>query len=70
MKTLLLGLLVVLGSLTLGGVGGCATPAYSAHERGQMIARNWGYEWRQISDDVDTILLLRPGGTLTLWHIQ
>ena len=67
MKTLLLGLLMVLGSLT---VGGCATPAYSAHERGQMIARNWGYEERQINDDIDHILLLRPAGTLTLWHVQ
>jgi len=67
MKALLVGLLVLVGSMM---VGGCATPAYSSHERSQLIARNWGNEWRQAVDDTDTILLLRPGGSLTLWNVH
>ena len=67
MKALLIGLLLVVGSMSLGG---CATPAYSAHERWQMIGRNWGYEWRQAQDDIDHILLLRPASNLTLWHVR
>jgi len=67
MKSLLVGLLVAIGASSLGG---CATPAYSAHERWQMIGRNWGYEWRQAQDDMDSALLLRPSGTLTLWHVR
>jgi hypothetical protein len=35
-----------------------------------MIARNWGYEWRQAQDDIDSILLLRPSGTLAYWHVR
>jgi len=49
---------------------GCATPVYSAHERGQLIARNWAAEERQIQDDVDSVLLLRPMSRLTIWHIR
>ena len=64
------GLLVLVGSMLSGTLGGCATPAYSAHERWQMIGRNWGYEWRQAQDDIDHILLLRPASNLTLWHVR
>ena len=67
MKALLVGLLLVVAGLS---VGGCATPAYSAHERFQMIGRNWGLEARQINDDIDHILLLRPASNLTLWHVR
>jgi hypothetical protein len=45
------------------------TPAYSAHERNQMVARNWDYEWRQAQDDMDHALLLRPGSGMTIWNI-
>jgi hypothetical protein len=60
-------------SLLLGAVllsSGCATPAYSGRERWQMITRNWGFEAKQINDDIDSLLLLRPAGRLTLWHIR
>lgn len=40
MKALKFGLLVLVGSMLSGTLGGCATPAYSAHERWQMIGRN------------------------------
>jgi hypothetical protein len=61
-------LAVLSGILMLGG--GCATPAYSGHERGQLIARGWGYEYAQIQDDVDHALLLRPPGTMTIWNVR
>jgi hypothetical protein len=61
--------LLVLGGLSLSSVG-CATPAYSARERGQLIARNWDYEWKQASDDWDSLLLLRPAGHMTIWHVR
>ena len=60
-------------SVALSGVvsaTGCATPAYSAKERGQMIARNWDYEIKQASDDWDSILLLRPASRLTIWNVR
>ncbi len=49
---------------------GCATPGYSVNERFQRIGRNWDYEGKQIADDVDEALLLRPAGTLTWWNVQ
>jgi hypothetical protein len=56
---------------------GCARPneigwgvAYSADERGKMIARNWDYEGKQIVDDIDHILMLRPMGHLTMWNLR
>ena len=68
MKTLLVGFLALIGSMMVGG--GCATPAYSAHERWQMIGRNWGYEWRQAQDDIDHVLLLRPASDLKVWNVR
>lgn len=46
------------------------TPAYTARERGDMIARNWDYEGKQIMDDIDHALLLRPAGRLTVWNVR
>ena len=66
-KSLFAVLLLTAASITSTG---CATPAYSANERGQMIARNWGFEAKQINDDIDAILLLRPASRLTIWHIR
>ena len=52
-------------TLTLFVSTGCArpgefgwTPAYTARVRGDMIARNWDYEGKQIMDDIDHVLLL------------
>ena len=70
MKTLLTAVVLFGSMIALGGAGGCATPAYSAHERGQMIARNWGYEWKQAQDDIDSLLLFRPATRMTIWHVQ
>ena len=47
-----------------------STPAMSTSEREWQIVRNWDYEGKQISDDTDHILLLRPAGRLTLWNVQ
>lgn len=68
MKTLVLLALIVAVSFLSTGCG--ATPAYSGKERGRLIARNWGYQARQINDDVDHLLLLRGGGNLTIWNVK
>ncbi len=67
MKTFAI-LVILCGSMFLSG--GCATPAYSGHERGQLITRGWGYEYAQIQDDVDHALLLRPPGVMTIWNVR
>ena len=62
----------------LGLVGsGCAqnidwgsTPAYSSHENGQRIVRNWGYDGGQLVDDVDSALLLVPASGMTMWNVR
>lgn len=67
---------IALASLALIN-SGCARPfelgwgvAYSADERGKLIARNWDYEGKQLVDDVDSIFLLRPMGQLTYWSLK
>ena len=65
MKTLF-ALLLIGFALT----SGCATPAYSGHERFQMITRNMNYEGKMINDDIDSLLLLRPASRLTIWHVR
>ena len=67
------------GSMVVAG--GCApaklgrneigyTPAYSLSERTDMIERNWDYEGKQMQDDIDHALLLRPAGRLSIWNVQ
>ena len=73
MKTFaVLSLLVVTSVLA-----GCArpneigyTPAYTTQERGDQVARNWDYEGKQLQDDIDHVLLLRPASHLTIWNVQ
>lgn len=47
-----------------------ATPAYSSRERYTMIGRNWDYEGKQMMDDIDHVLLLRPASHLTIWNVR
>jgi hypothetical protein len=68
MKRLLTLLVLVAGSMVT--LTGCATPAYTPQERNAMIARNWNYEALQITDDFDSLLLLRPASRLTIWNVQ
>lgn len=71
MKSIALQLLF--GGAMLIGTNGCGlldTPAYTAQERGQLIGRNWGYEYQQIQDDIDYGFLLRPAGNLTPWNVR
>ena len=67
---------VLSGSALLMSVG-CArpgeigyTPAYTTQERFNMIARNWDYEGKQMQDDIDHVLLLRPASRLTTWNVR
>ena len=68
MKLLLVLAFIVSGSILSTGCG--ATPGYSAKERSRLIGRNWGYQARQINDDVDHLLLQRGGGELSKWNVQ
>ena len=67
MKVLALFVLLA-GTLVLST--GCATPAYSPSERRAQIARNWDYEAKQITDDFDSMMLLRPASHMTIWNVQ
>jgi hypothetical protein len=71
MKKLLSLSLLSVAALMAGGCGidPGATPAYSSAERFNQISRNWAYEWSQINDDTDHLLLLRPEGNLTGWDV-
>jgi hypothetical protein len=58
-------------------VMGCARPgeigysvAYSTSERNQQIARNWDLAGKEMVDDIDRALLLRPADHLTEWNIR
>ena len=62
----LIGLLV--GALFV--TTGCGTPGYSAAERNQIIARDWGYDFAQASDDLDHFMLFRPASHMTIWNVQ
>jgi len=68
MKTL--ALTVLAGLALLSSSTGCQTPAYTAQERSQLIARNWNYEYEQIQDDIDSAFLLRPASRLSFWSLQ
>jgi hypothetical protein len=50
--------------------GGCATPAYSARERSALISRTWSLDSKQVVDDWDSLLLLRPPSRMTVWHVR
>lgn len=76
-------LFVCLALIGLMSVGGCykiykldedwewgSPPGYTANERYQQIARNWDWEGKQIVDDVDRLLLLRPAGQMTAWALR
>jgi hypothetical protein len=46
------------------------TPAYTARERADQIARNWDNEGKMSQDDIDHFLLLRPQSRLTTWNMR
>ena len=63
----------VLLAIVAGGMiftTGCESPGVTSQERFQKIGRNWGWEYEQINDDIDSMLLLRPASHLSEWNIQ
>jgi hypothetical protein len=69
--------LLLLAITMLSGMTGCArpgeigwTPAYTGKERNQQIARNWDMAGKELVDDVDHALLLRPLDHLTVWNLR
>jgi len=79
MKYVLIAVLLGMAVLSTG----CATPAYSGGlptikfpeermtgEHSNRIVRNWSFEAKQISDDIDSILLLEPVGRLSKWNLR
>lgn len=67
MKVCLLLLLGLVLSLTAAG---CATPAYSASERNAQILRSWDYSFKELTDDFDNALLLRPSDHQSIWDLR
>jgi hypothetical protein len=46
------------------------TPAYTANENAQQIARNWDIEGKEMVDDIDHALLLNPSSRLSEWNLR
>jgi hypothetical protein len=80
MKTLLIGV-ILLGAAAFST--GCATPAYSAGlptiqfpeekatgENANNIVRNAAYEFRQMTDDFNMVMLMDTPSRLTRWNLR
>jgi hypothetical protein len=65
---LLLGAMVVTGCARPGEVGW--STAYNRTELDRQIVRNWDWDGKQMVDDIDHTLLLRPMGHLTIWDLR
>ncbi len=77
----LLSALLLAGLMILST--GCATPAYSGGlptlkfpeeqatgEHANTYVRNWTFEFKQISDDIDSIFMLDPVSRLSKWNLR
>jgi hypothetical protein len=80
MKLALLAVALV-GLSTLAS--GCASPAYSGGlptiqfpeekptgENANNTLRNWHYESRQLTDDINSVLLFQPAARGTKWNVH
>lgn len=70
MKKLALMASMAAATLGLSSLTGCGNPGYDTQDRFSRIGRNWGYEYQQIQQDVDHLLLLDPATHLTFWNVQ
>jgi hypothetical protein len=52
------------------GIGGCASPAYTGGENLARTLRTWDYENKQMIDDIDYELMLRPASHSTVWNLR
>ena len=52
-------------------VGGCLpATAHSGGERFRKITYNMSIDGAELQDDIDSLLLLRGGSTMSVWNIQ
>ena len=58
------------GAFLALGATGCDSTELSGSERAQAISRTWNVEGRQLVDDTDMLLMLRPPSRLTPWHVR
>ena len=67
MKLLVASLFVA----SMAVLSGCtaATPAYTPAERFAQINRNTVFAAESANDDVDNLLMLRPGTQLSVWNV-
>ena len=65
-KLLLIG--IVAGAMSFSA--GCATPAYTPDERQAQINRNIDYEGKQMIDDIDSAIFMRPATHMTVWNLR
>jgi hypothetical protein len=47
-----------------------STPAYSLRERGSHFGRMVDIDLKEVNDDIDEILMLRPASMLSVWHVR
>jgi hypothetical protein len=68
-----LGLMVMVGGCMDSRIGKAdpfQTPAYTGTERGEMIATSAETDWKEMKDDIDEVLMLRPSSNLTTWLVR
>jgi hypothetical protein len=69
--------LLAMTGLLIGSAVGCArpmeigySPAHTTGERIAMTARAWDIEGKQLVEDLDHALLLRPPSRLSPWNLR
>jgi hypothetical protein len=70
MKLLMLFGVLAGAGLLFSSSGGCSGVAYSQAERDALISRTWNVDGREMVDDFDSLLLLRPPSRMTIWHVR
>ena len=62
--------LLLLGVFSTLSTGCLPATAHSGRERWRKIAYNMSIDGASLQEDIDHVLLLRGGSTMSLWNIQ